>query len=266
MRSASIREKDPNWWDRFVGRQSTVHLIAPRQSEGDWDDEQGFAMGPTTGAQNGLALDSSGSAEQLAGRRASGNEGEQLGGDDDRSGTSRPTSPLHPGSSPALPPHLQKMSLERTMTNQSTLSAADSEALDKKSKRFPNLRFANLAPLASRTSREKALPPGTPLPFLDEITLILTTFILPGSSRELNLDTRLRKHILKSLQPLDSDGKKLPPRTTHPDVFKETQEHAFEMMENSLPKYMQYAKGNTNAPKTLFWYAIGALDVRDPPE
>ncbi|KAM0751252.1 hypothetical protein T439DRAFT_325402 [Meredithblackwellia eburnea MCA 4105] len=137
-------------------------------------------------------------------------------------------------------------------------SSINTENMERKMKKFPNLRFANLTPLTSRKTRE--LPADTPLPFIDEIKLVMTTFILPGSSKELNIDSRLRKHILKSLQPLNEDGSKGEPITTHPDVMKDAADHCFLMMERSMPHYMQWAKGNVNTPKMLFWYGVGFTD------
>lgn len=156
--------------------------------------------------------------------------------------------------------------LDRTNTIAgSVFSDGDSintEANERRAKRFPNLRFAGLAPLASKLSRqsEKELPEDTPLPFVDEINLIMTTFILPGSSKELNIDARLRRHILKSLRPIDENGEKHPPVTTHPDVFRDAAAHVYALMERSLPHYLQWAKGNTNTPKRIFWTGVGIID------
>ena len=308
MRTGSIMDKDRSWWDKFTSRKS-VATFDEEKGTGDWDADHGFGPGvvdegqakSATGAVEMKQLSSNGS-EQMEGLKEANEDGttserahdlEPESGDDISFTTavhpksalrpapaspfpSRPVSLVNPPSPVVMTP---RVPLDRTVTNQSGVSDTDTEALDKKTSRFPNLRFANLAPLINKSSRDKTLPEGTPLPFVDEISLILTTFILPGSSRELNLDARLRAHILKSLQPVDANGNKLPPRTTHPDVFKEAEEHAFDLMERSLPKYLSFAKGNTNAPKTLFWsvkshriticdrllsffdrYLIGALD------
>ncbi|GAA5992268.1 hypothetical protein JCM11641_002727 [Rhodosporidiobolus odoratus] len=120
-----------------------------------------------------------------------------------------------------------------------------------------NIRFVELSPMKSRLTAPGEEVAEGPLPFVDEIKLITTTFILPGASKELNIDARLRKHVLKCLRP---DGNE-EPITTHPDVFKDVAEHAFDMMERSLPHYMEYAKGNLNAPKRLFSYTIGAIEL-----
>ena len=141
-------------------------------------------------------------------------------------------------------------SFERTNTQSDNFSMTS----DVRAKK--GLRFAGLAPLMSIGSR-KELPADTPLPFLEEIQLIKTTFFLPGATKELNIDARLRRHILKSLQPVDEvTGEKLPPVTTHPDVFKEAAEHVYNLMERSLPHYLQWAKGNTNTPSELHSSAL----------
>lgn len=139
--------------------------------------------------------------------------------------------------------------LERARTSSDTSSVA---ASDKLKKPFPTLRFANLLPISTRPAYNS----DTPLPFADEVGMVVATFFLPGSPKELNIDSRLRKHILRSLQPIDENGQKGSPVTTHPDVFKEAAEHTYELMEGSLPHYLTWAKGNTNTPKVLFWYGF----------
>lgn len=119
------------------------------------------------------------------------------------------------------------------------------------------LRFAGLVPTLSR--RDNPLPADTPLPFVDEISLILTTFILPGAARELNLDARLKKFILLSLRPIDEAGNALPPATTHPDVLSEVHDHALDLLERFFPSYLNWAKGNINARKSLFWYVVSLV-------
>lgn len=145
--------------------------------------------------------------------------------------------------------------LTSTINSDSTdRRSINTEAPDSLSKKL-GIRFPGLSTILSRSSAEKILPPNTPLPFLSEIELVLTTFLLPGSSRELNIDSRLRKHVLKSLRHSETGtpGEREVVVTTHPEVFRLVAEHCFQMMENSLPKYLQWAKGNTNTPKSLFW-------------
>lgn len=132
-----------------------------------------------------------------------------------------------------------------------TLDPITPEAAESKKSKF--LRFANIS-TSKKDSPPETLPEDTPLPFAEEIALILTTFILPGASRELNLDARLSKYILQCLQPHEQEGSnktgdKHGPiaasqlRTTNPEVFKEAMEAAFLMMETSLPRYLGWAKG-----------------------
>lgn len=257
MRTTSIKGREPGFWDKLMGKRESRDI--EKGNGGEWDDvgEDGLALESSKKELLDEDIkDESANSEILNAaiiqRGVDGDTIESLVQDSPKSDLVSSDS-SNPASSVQATKSLEfsKPPLERVATNLSTFSSTDSENLEKK--RFPNLRFANLAPLISRTSREKELPADTPLPFIDEISLVVTTFILPGSSRELNLDDRLRKHILKYLQPIDENGNKLPPSTTHPDVFIDASEHSFDLMERSLPKYLSYAKGNTNAPKTLFW-------------
>lgn len=209
----SIREKD-SWWGKLVRRRSSF-------SSRSVDLERGGGEGE--------------------GRTGLGLEMQQR---DDGDNASLAASPLVNESEATFPPPAQGIS--RTNTQQ---TASDNFSMTSENRPKKGLRFAGLAPLMSIGSR-KELPADTPLPFLDEIQLIKTTFFLPGAAKELNIDARLRRHILKSLQPLDEEGNKLPPATTHPDVFKEAAEHVYNLMERSLPHYLQWAKGNTNTPST----------------
>ncbi|ORY58345.1 hypothetical protein BCR35DRAFT_309467 [Leucosporidium creatinivorum] len=228
IRSAgSIYEKD-SWWSKLVRRRSSF-------SAKSVDLERGEGEAP-----QGLGLEMNGQ-----------NEGEASVGASDPLVPEGGTFPPPPQGS-FIPPHLQRVTTQTTMSDTNSMT---SEGRGKK-----GLRFAGLAPLMSIGSR-KELPADTPLPFLDEIQLIKTTFFLPGASKELNIDARLRRHILKSLQPIDEEGNKLPPSTTHPDVFKEAADHVYNLMERSLPHYLQWAKGNTNTPKMIFWTGVGMIDM-----
>ncbi|BGP18929.1 hypothetical protein JCM10213_005484 [Rhodosporidiobolus nylandii] len=122
--------------------------------------------------------------------------------------------------------------------------------------RFANAAGALFSPLTHMSSHKK-LPADTPLPFLEEIKLITTTFILPGAAKELNIDARLRKHMMKCLRPDGSDE----PISTHPDIFKDAAEHAWKLMEQSLPRYLVWARGNINWGKRLFSTGIGLLEI-----
>lgn len=218
IRSAgSIYEKD-SWWSKLVRRRSSFSAKSVDLERGEGEAPQGLGF-EMTGQNEGEA--SVGASSPLV----------------PEGGTFPP-----PPQGSFISPNIQRVNTQTTMTDTNSIT---SEGRAKK-----GLRFAGLAPLMSIGSR-KELPADTPLPFLDEIQLIKTTFFLPGASKELNIDARLRRHILKSLQPVDEEGNKLPPSTTHPDVFKEAADHVYNLMERSLPHYLQWAKGNTNTPSEL---------------
>ena len=248
--ASSLYGKDESWFGRLLRRRSTIGSRKEAQPEGEDspdNDDDFTGLGVEMGERSSASPDKD-KAFDLPGLT--------------------PTTPKEQSAAARIAATGQvpdSPSLGRTNTTISAFSDGDSintEAIDRRAKRFPNLRFAGLAPLANKLSRqsEKSLPEDTPLPFVDEIQLIMTTFILPGSSKELNIDARLRRHILKSLRPIDENGEKHPPVTTHPDVFKDAADHVFALMERSLPHYMQWAKGNTNTPKRLFWTGVGIVD------
>lgn len=196
--ASSIRGDKDSWWTKIVRRRSTV-------SERSINLEDRDASGEV-----GLGVDVDGAGE----------------------GSGSTDLPLF-HEKPSAPPQ-QVLDRVNTKTFSDT-SSINTDTTEKRGKRFPNLRFANLAPLMSIQSR-KELPPDTPMPFIEEIQLITTTFFLPGATKELNIDARLRRHILKSLRPVSEDGVKSEiPATTHPDVFKEAAEHVYNLMERSLP-------------------------------
>lgn len=100
---------------------------------------------------------------------------------------------------------------------------------------------------------------AVPPPFAHEITLVLSTFFSPLSSRELNLDDRLRTSVLRSVHPDPSDPSLW--GTTHPDVFQEADAMVVRLMESSsLRGFLAWSTGNTNPSKRRFWYLIGAAD------
>lgn len=242
--ASSIKGKEDTWLQKLFNRRSTASSIQ------EPDEEAG--------------IDGLGFGDVGMGERTVKSEKEV---DDDRLSLHSACAPDSPAFAAATafpttgmakaPPAFARIG--STLSDTSSLNSAN---LERKSKKFPSLRFANLAPLVSRKSRD--LPEDTPLPFLDEIKLITSTFILPGSSKELNIDARLRRHILKSLEPTMEDGTKGPPATTHPDIFKEAADHTYTLMERSLPHYMQWAKGNINTPKMLFWWAPIPLRMHPP--
>ncbi|KAK4703825.1 hypothetical protein P7C70_g2391, partial [Phenoliferia sp. Uapishka_3] len=235
--ASSVRGKDDPWYKRLVQRR-----FSSASSQNRKDEEA---------TMEGLGFGEVGMEERIV-------KDKQIDQDDNVSlhSAAAPDSPAFSDSKAFPSTNKNKGPLARVSTINDDSSSLNSENMDRKSKKFPSLRFAQLAPLISKKSRE--LPEDTPLPFLDEIKLVLTTFILPGAAKELNLDARLRRHILRSLEPTLEDGTKGPPVTTHPDVFKEVASHTYGLMERSLPHYMQWAKGNINTPKMLFWYVLSA--------
>lgn len=154
---------------------------------------------------------------------------------------------LRSAAAPGTPAFSDSTAFPQTSRSGAGADTFSINTTDTKRSRFPKIQFPGLAPLMTIGSR-KELPADTPLPFIDEIKLVTTTFFLPGSAKELNIDARLRRHVLKYLQPTLEDGSKGEPITTHPDVFKDVAEHVLGLMERSLPHYMQWAKGNTNTP------------------
>ncbi|KAI5479337.1 hypothetical protein MNV49_003856 [Pseudohyphozyma bogoriensis] len=241
----SINEKDDAWWLRLLRRRSTAgrtNSVWSRDSKDKEPEGEGIGLGLTE-AEKVKEREQDG--DNISLRSAAAPDSPRFS-----ESTTFPSSSNGGRSNPSL------LRVDSTMTGSDSASMMTSNT-DKKKKL--GLRFAGLSPLKSIGSR-KELPEDTPLPFLDEVQLILTTFILPGSSKELNITAKLRKHVLKSLQPVDEDGNKGPPITTHPDVFKEVADHTYNMMERSLPHYLQWAKGNTNTPKMLFWTAVGITD------
>ncbi|SCV72723.1 BQ2448_4260 [Microbotryum intermedium] len=254
----SISEKD-GWWEKLRGRARSISGRSVRSVEGNTttnatpSEYTNDSAKSARGNGDATIVEMTGIGEKPSATKASE--------DDD-------TLSLHSAIAPDTPNFAEastfpttnsvhNKNLERTQTG--GFSDASSVNTEKAKQRF-GLRFANLAPLMSMRSR-KELPPDTPLPFLEEIKLIRSTFFLPGASKELNIDARLRKHVLKSLQPISEDGTKGEPITTHPNLFKEAADHVYTLMERSLPHYLQWAKGNTNTPKRLFWTGVGIFDM-----
>lgn len=268
--ASSIKEKDDAWWQKLVRRRSTSSNHSATREPEDVESQVGPGFGSLTEAEKQDEKEMEKREDTVnfksAINRNSGGSG-NFGEDVDVFPTrSRPpslvteTPPEAEDQTAAVPrPTPSSAVFQRVQSTFSDSSSINTDTTERRAKRLPNLRFANLIPIISRGSLRE-LPEDTPLPFVDEITLILTTFILPGSSKELNIDARLRKHILKSLQPIGPDGEKGPPVTTHPAVFAEAADHAYSLMERSLPHYLQWAKGNTNTPKMLFWIAVGCTD------
>ena len=183
--AASINEKDkaPSWWEKLVLRRSTVSLEDRELEMGEKKEEQ---LALARGANNHFPAEGAGEDgdDNISLRSACA----PIGADPSAPSVSPfPITPRPP--TPTGTPAPNDRQLNRVNT---ALSAADtdnssmnSEALDRKSRKFPNLRFANLSPIGSLSSREKVLPEDTPLPFVDEISLVLSTFFLPGATKEI---------------------------------------------------------------------------------
>ncbi|SCZ91831.1 BZ3500_MvSof-1268-A1-R1_Chr5-3g08165 [Microbotryum saponariae] len=254
----SISEKD-GWWEKLRGRARSISGRSVRSLEGNTaanaNSSEYFSESAKIAQGNGDAtiVEMNGIGEKPSETKASE--------DDDNLSLHSAIAPDTPNFAEAstfpTTNSIHNKNLERTQTGR--FSDASSVNTEKAKQRF-GLRFANMAPLMSIRSR-KELPADTPLPFLEEIKLIRSTFFLPRASKELNIDARLRKHVLRSLQPVSEDGTKGEPITTHPEVFKEAADHVYTLMERSLPHYLQWAKGNTNTPKRLFWTGVGIFDM-----
>lgn len=245
MRSPSVMEKDRSWWEKVTSSKNNRSSTMGDGKKGAMTAEGGEYFDAEDRSQFG------GSADEEAGEGVM-----SVGGDSTVSfrtaaaeflAEDRPdTFPMTAGKTSTLPTSASApVNLSRRGSlplPRSDSSITNSDAPPKKNFRLPALRFAGLAPTTSRTPN--ALPADTPLPFVDEIALVLSTFILPGGSRELNLDAKLKKYILNSLQPVDENGKALPVVTTHPDIFKAASDHAFDLMEGSLPKYLNFGRNS----------------------
>ncbi|KAK4051291.1 hypothetical protein OIO90_004772 [Microbotryomycetes sp. JL221] len=245
IRSAgSIYEKDASWWNKLVRKGSSwstrsVRSVDLEKGEGTSEvlNNNNSSSEQAQITVNGINVDS----EKLARQ-----EGDNIS--------------LHSAAAPGTPAFTESTTFPQTNRDNSdnmSVTTTDTKATKKIGS---TVRFPGLAPLKSIMSR-KELPQDTPLPFVEEIKLIATTFFIPGSSKELNIDARLRRYVLKYICPTNQDGSKGEPITTHPDVFKDVADHVYGLMERSLPHYLQWAKGNTNTPKRLFWTGVGIFDM-----
>lgn len=100
----------------------------------------------------------------------------------------------------------------------------------------------------------------TPPPFAREISLVLSTFFHPASPKELNLEQRLRLHVLRAAHPDPVDPSLW--GTVHPDLFKPVDAAVLRMLESSsLRGFLAWSTSNTNNPKRNFWYLIGSVDL-----
>jgi hypothetical protein len=80
--------------------------------------------------------------------------------------------------------------------------------------------------------------------------MVISRFLTPGASAELNVSPAIRNRTLEMAR-----------TSTHPDVFKEVAEAAYHLMESSsLPNFVKYATSNINTPKKNFWLYVGTTD------
>ncbi|KAK4052056.1 hypothetical protein OIV83_002350 [Microbotryomycetes sp. JL201] len=233
--AGSVYDKD-SWWKSIVRRGSSWSARSVRSV----DLEKGEGTEKLTSANGATPRD-----DDKDGQESPAKDGDNIS--------------LRSAAAPDTPKFSESTAFPQAKRDNDTLSVNTADT--RGTKRFGNsVKFPGLAPLKSIMSR-KELPEGTPMPFVDEIKLIATTFFVPGSSKELNIDARLRRYVLKYIQPTNEDGTVGEPITTHPDVFKDVADHVYSLMERSLPHYLQWAKGNTNTPKRLFWTGVGIFDM-----
>jgi hypothetical protein len=87
-------------------------------------------------------------------------------------------------------------------------------------------------------------------PLRNEVDMVISRFLTPGASCELNVSPAVRNRTLEMAR-----------TSTHPDVFKEVAEAAYHLMESSsLPNFVKYATSNINTPKKNFWLYVGTTD------
>ncbi|KDN47395.1 hypothetical protein RSAG8_03535, partial [Rhizoctonia solani AG-8 WAC10335] len=97
-----------------------------------------------------------------------------------------------------------------------------------------------------------SIPSPVPLkdqPFRNETLQIVATFIRPGATTVLNLDTDVKEELLRGLE-----------KSTHPDVFAPAYARIYELVDEcSVPNFVSNAAANINIPKQIYWYAIGII-------
>lgn len=87
-------------------------------------------------------------------------------------------------------------------------------------------------------------------PLRGETSKAVATFLRPGSSKELTLDSRMRDAVIADLT-----------WNTHPDVLLPIYEEIYSSLETvSLPRFLAYASTNINLPRQIFWYVVGLTD------
>jgi len=80
--------------------------------------------------------------------------------------------------------------------------------------------------------------------------MVISRFLTPGASCELNVSPTIRNRALEMAR-----------TSTHPEVFKEVADAAYHLMESSsLPNFVKFATSNINQPKKNFWLYVGTAD------
>lgn len=105
------------------------------------------------------------------------------------------------------------------------------------------------------TSRKNSLAPAglsrpptlvDPLePFRKEVNRITSTFLRPGSSKELNLDEQSRDRVLRNLS-----------ESVHPDGCLPAYEEAWMSLQNSMDHFLTVA--TENIPRRLQFWCVGS--------
>jgi hypothetical protein len=91
--------------------------------------------------------------------------------------------------------------------------------------------------------------PFTVQPFREEISRILTIYIVEGAPRELNISGRERRALLKALE-----------YTTHPSAFREIINNAeYSLRQQAHPNFIRHAICNGNKPRVMFARGLGVF-------
>ncbi|KAF8908359.1 hypothetical protein CPB85DRAFT_1309907 [Mucidula mucida] len=78
---------------------------------------------------------------------------------------------------------------------------------------------------------------------------VISTFLVPGSPKELLLEADLRERLIKGLE-----------TSCHPDLFLPVYKEVYFSLENdTLPRFLAYSLPNINLPKQVLWYITGIL-------
>ncbi|KAI9139456.1 hypothetical protein BKA69DRAFT_1168312 [Paraphysoderma sedebokerense] len=85
-----------------------------------------------------------------------------------------------------------------------------------------------------------------------ELQYILQTYILPSSTRELNITSAMRSSVIRNLS-----------KTYHPSVFEEVSDHILDLMKSSsFPSFLEYAASNISPfEMKLRWIVLTGLVI-----